>query len=149
MTAVYADPHVLWARLLRRTVRAESGCWIFTGSTMTTGYGIVGSGARGKNILTHRLAVIVRDGAIPDGMTVDHACHDSHTCREKPCPHRRCVNPAHLQVLTVAENNARKFEAGLCRNGHPLTMRADGRARRCKTCQLGYAATWRNKERAA
>ena len=148
MTTLYADPLTLWARLLRRTVRSESGCWIFTGATGSTGYGSVGSGLQGKTVLAHRLAVIVRDGAIPDGMTVDHACHDSYVCTEKPCPHRRCVNPDHLRVMSTAENTGRQWERGTCRKGHPLSERPDGRARRCRTCAAIYAAAWREVRKA-
>ena len=146
MSVVHGDPAVLWARMLRRTIRSENGCWIFTGATMSTGYGIVGNGARGGNILTHRLAVIVRDGFIPEGMTVDHACHDSYVCTERPCPHRRCVNPAHLEVMTLAENTQRQWERDTCRKGHQLIVRKNG-ARRCRTCQNEYAARWRESKK--
>lgn len=110
MSTIYADPHHLWARLLRRVERHPSGCWIFPGSTNSRGYGLVCSGRKNKNVLTHRLAVIVRDGGIPDGMTVDHQCHDSQTCRlANACPHRRCVNPAHLKVMTAGDNLRRRW----------------------------------------
>lgn len=145
MSALYADPLKLWARLLRRVERTESGCWQFIGATNSRGYGIVCSGRKGKNVLTHRLAVIVRDGSIPDGMTVDHQCHDSLTCRaDVDCPHRRCVNPAHLAVMTLAENTARRWEAGLCAKGHPLTRRTTGqrRQRECLVCRSEYLTTY-------
>jgi hypothetical protein len=111
MTAVYVDPAILWGRILERIEQTASGCWLFTGCTNSRGYGLVFSGRKGKNILAHRLAVIVRDGSIPDGMTVDHQCHDSQTCRlDAGCPHRRCVNPAHLRVMTSADNVRRRWE---------------------------------------
>jgi len=137
MTAIYADPATLWERLLDRVTVTDSGCWVFTGCTNSRGYGLVCSGRKGKNILTHRLAVIVRDGGIPDGMTVDHQCHDSHTCRlDADCPHRRCVNPAHLKVMSMRDNAARKWESGLCAEGHELTRRATGRRQReCLVCK--------------
>lgn len=53
---------------------------IFAGSVNSTGYGIVGAGRKGKTVLAHRLVVIARDGAIPEGMTVDHHCHNSYVC---------------------------------------------------------------------
>jgi hypothetical protein len=139
VTTIYADPVELFARLLRRTVRTESGCWHFTGTTNSRGYSCVGSGKRGKSILGHRLAVLARDGQIPDGMTVDHQCHDSQTCRDDAdCPHRRCVNPDHLRVMSNADNTGRVWEAGTCRKGHPLTPRKDGK-RQCVTCRREYA----------
>lgn len=136
MSTFYADPQILWTRLLRRVEVTPAGCWLFTGCTNSRGYGLVCSGRKGKNILTHRLAVIVRDGSIPDGMTVDHQCHDSQTCQlDKDCPHRRCVNPAHLRVMTAADNTRRRFEVPLCAHGHVLTWRKDRRSRECVTCR--------------
>ena len=152
MTTIYADPLTLWARLLRRVERTHDGCWTFTGATNSRGYGIVCSGRKGKSILTHRLAVIVRDGSIPDGMTVDHQCHDSQTCRlDADCPHRRCVNPAHLAVMTSADNAARKWESGLCAKGHKLTRRTTGarRQRECLVCKTEYMARYYEARQAA
>lgn len=149
MSTVYGDPHRLVARMLRRTVRDESGCWIFTGSVISTGYGSVCAGKKGKSITTHRLMVIARDGSIPEGMTVDHTCHDSYTCTEKPCPHRRCVNPAHLAVVSGADNTARQWERGTCREGHQLSPRKDGRGRRCLTCATTYGVAWRRAQKVA
>jgi len=134
---VYGDPMRLWARLLRRVVRTESGCWQFTGSVNSSGYSSVGAGKRSRTILGHQLAVIVRDGGIPDGLTVDHSCHDAQTCGGgRDCQHRRCVNPAHLVVMTGGDNSARRWESGLCAQGHPLAWRkrGDGKARYCPEC---------------
>ena len=100
---------ILWARTLRRVTRTPEGCWRFNGAVTSGGYGCVGSGIRSQTITTHRLAVLHRDGFIPAGMTVDHQCHDTQTCkRGVRCEHRRCCNPAHLKVMTMAANNRRK-----------------------------------------
>jgi hypothetical protein len=152
MTAtVYGDPATLYLRMLRRVQRADNGCWIFTGSVTSRGYGCVGSGRRGKSILTHQLAVIARDGGIPDGMTVDHNCHDSRTCTDREtCPHKRCVNPEHLVVMTGGDNTRRRWESGMCAQGHPLAFRTrgDGKARYCPTCQARTLAAWKARRSA-
>lgn len=109
MTAIYADPRVIWERVLRRTVQTVTGCWEWTGGTNSDGYGLVGSGRSALNVTVHRVAVIVRDGRdIPDGMTVDHLCHKADECPGgRTCRHRRCVNPEHLAVTTLAVNAGR------------------------------------------
>ena len=144
-----ADPHMLVARMLRRTVRDEDGCWIFTGSVTSAGYGQVGSGKGALPILTHRLMVIARDGSIPEGMTVDHTCHRSHECRDGDrCKHRRCVNPQHLAVVTQQQNIARQWEAGLCRKGHKF-RESGAKQRRCPTCSREYQRRWLAKQQVA
>lgn len=117
MSTLYADPAVLWARILDRVTVDGEGCWIFPGATNSRGYGLICSGRKSKSVLTHRLAVIVRDGSIPDGMTVDHQCHDSRVCNGGMggCSHRRCVNPDHLAVMTAAANTRRRFTRALPR----------------------------------
>jgi hypothetical protein len=48
-------------------------------------------------------------GPIPPGLYVDHACHTTDPdCAGGPnCPHRRCVNPDHLELVTDDENRRR------------------------------------------
>lgn len=141
MSTLYADPAILWERVLDRITINEDGCWIFPGATNSRGYGIVSAGKKGTTILAHRLAVIVRDGSVPEGLTVDHQCHDSRTCDTRTCQHRRCVNPAHLAVMTIGENTARRWESGLCAQGHKLTWRADRNRRECRECQYAKRRT--------
>jgi len=108
-TVIYAPAHALFARMLRRTIRSETGCWIYQGCTNSRGYSQVNSGKKAKNITGHRLAVMARDGFIADGMVVDHECHNSAHCTDgNQCQHRRCVNPSHLAVVTNAVNVSRR-----------------------------------------
>ena len=129
MSALYAPAEVLWARLLKRVTVTESGCWEFQGSVTSRGYGSVGAGRKSKSITAHRLAVIVRDGGIADGMTVDHMCHNAdRDCKGGPtCRHRRCVNPEHLSVCDLATNTGRRtFRAHWCPKGHRREVTWDG-----------------------
>lgn len=94
----YIDTGVLVARMMKRVTKHPSGCWLFDGCLNSRGYGCVGSGRKGKSILTHRLVVLHRDGEIADDLTVDHMCEV-----------KRCVNPDHLQVVTRADNTRLRY----------------------------------------
>jgi hypothetical protein len=102
-------PESFWAKT------TETDCIIWTGATNTKGYGCYS--VNGVSQLAHRLAYEDARGRIPADMTIDHLCRV-----------RSCVNPDHMEVVTAAENNRRRFRAvgGLrlgstCRRGHLLT----------------------------
>ena len=81
--------------------------------------------------LAHRVAYELQVGPIPVGLQLDHLCRV-----------RSCVNPAHLEPVTSAENTRRGLRAMKthCPQGHPyagenLLIRPTGQ-RRCRTCHL-------------
>lgn len=94
----------------------ETGCLISTYSVGSHGYAQVGWEEQGERTVTlcHRVAWIAEHGPIPDDLTVDHTCKQ-----------RRCVNVAHLRLLTNHENarrtHGRDWPLGECVNGHPNT----------------------------
>lgn len=102
-------------------------CWPWTGTIEKDGYGQTKRSKQSSR--AHRLVYELFVGPIPDGLVIDHTCHDPDTCkRGSDCPHRRCVNPAHL-CPTTSENNVSKgrcYEAEQthCLRGHSLG--ADG-----------------------
>jgi hypothetical protein len=104
-------------------VNKTETCWIWEGARITTGYGHVHWGYRGKHKYAHRIAYEHFVGPIPVGMHLDHLCGV-----------KACVNPSHLEVVTQAENNARTWlRRSTCARGHPLDgTRPTGRY--CKTC---------------
>lgn len=115
----------------------NSGCWLWTRSTRH-GYGALTVGNKSRS--AHRVSYEAHVGPIPEGLHIDHLCRV-----------RCCVNPAHMEPVTLAENTRRGMggqrarESRLarthCKFGHPfagdnlLIDRFSG-ARVCKTCRL-------------
>ena len=110
-------------------------CWIWTAS-IAKGYGR--SCANGKSRGAHIVAYEMLVGPVPDGLELDHLCRV-----------RRCVNPAHLEPVTKAENVRRGTSPALtrarhkakthCGRGHPFDEantrhRSDG-SRQCIACK--------------
>jgi len=72
------------------------GCWIWTGCRTPDGYGRLSIGSHGK-VYAHRLSWEVHHGPIPGGRLVCHNCPGG----DSPA----CVNPAHLFLGTIQDNN--------------------------------------------
>lgn len=80
-----------------------TGCWNWTGK-MLTGYGMVKF--PGRSIRAHRLSYIVHRGLIDQSLVLDHLCRNT-----------RCVNPEHLEPVTIRENVRRGLLGVLRRVG--------------------------------
>jgi hypothetical protein len=55
----------------------------------------------GKTVLAHRIAYELANGPIPDGLCVMHICD-----------RKTCVNPEHLTLGSIADNNADMRQKG-------------------------------------
>lgn len=152
-------------RLLDRIEKDEvSGCWLWTGSVKTNGYAQIEVG--GSTRQAHRVAYEEFVGPIPDGLDIDHQCHNQdESCGGGPsCRHRRCINPDHLEPATRSANLSRGRLVGNtdpvlaqvqrakthCPAGHPYddenTRVYQGR-RYCKTCHRERTRARRERDR--
>ncbi len=80
-------------------VDSETGCWVWQGAKSSQGYGSVrerANGGTGQTLKAHRVFYEEHVGPIPVGLHIDHLCRN-----------HACVNPAHLEPVTNADNARR------------------------------------------
>lgn len=86
----------------RVAIDPETGCHVWTGPTSGDGRG--GGYPRmsldGVTVAVHRVVAVNAWGFIPPRKQIDHTCRN-----------RRCVNLAHLEMVTHRENQRRRDRA--------------------------------------
>jgi hypothetical protein len=118
-------------------IKKVDGCWEWQGHLSQDGYGRIQMGSRKDNTRKVKEAHIISYesfvGKVPEGLVLDHLCRN-----------RRCVNPTHLEPVTMYEN-IKRGEAGKhfkdkthCPAGHPYqgtnVMLTTKGYRRCRKC---------------
>lgn len=142
-----ADLTALPDRIASKIGITDDGCWHWIACTDKAGYG--GVGWQGRRWIAHRLVYTLLVGPIPEGMDLDHLCHNRDiTCSGGPaCRHRACVNPEHCEPATRRQNLRRGRSANRdkshCKRGHRFTEEttyiftnsSGGPARQCLVCR--------------
>ena len=110
-----------------RIIAPRDDCRIWAGA-MDQGYGRVWVDGQAKRV--HRVLWELKNGPIPEGLTVDHLCRVT-----------ACCNTEHMELVTAEENIRRAHAARSthCKRGHEFTPentyinKATDR-RRCRAC---------------
>lgn len=94
-TAPYSQKTIdlFWAK-----VNKTGECWEWTGTRRQHGHG--SAKISGMNVGAHRVSYQLHFGPIPDGMVIDHTCHNPP-----------CVNPAHLRAVRQKQNMENRIGA--------------------------------------
>ncbi len=101
------DRETLIRRLLLRTSKYETGCWVWEGAKRAFGYGVMKIGGRaGALFFTHRLSYALFVGPIPPGMLICHKCDNPP-----------CLNPDHLFLGSASDNMRDMFNKGRWSSG--------------------------------
>lgn len=106
---------------------SPDGCWIWTAQVDYYGYGVFWKD--NKRTKAHRFSYELYVGKIANDLVIDHIC-------KQPS----CVNPNHLEPVTIKENTLRGSRTKtICEHGNGFT--------RCELgCRNIYQTNKRNKD---
>lgn len=144
-------------RLAAGLTQMSSGCLEWTGHLNFNGYGRIS--VNGKQDGTHRVAWMLANGPIPDGLWVLHHCDNPPCCQTNPT---EGYPDGHLFLGTVADNQAdmaAKSRHGRyqskkthCPQGHPydeantyITKRGKRHCRACGRAAANRARAYHRK----
>lgn len=130
-----------------RVKETDAGCWEWQGHRKKFGHG-----SFGRSGLAHRHSWKLFRGPTPNGLCVLHKCDNPP-----------CVNPNHLFLGTIRDNNEDRSTKGRngingnagrirCIRGHEFNVentyyRKDTTARQCKICRSVAMKNFNDKKR--
>lgn len=146
--SILADPAIqerFWAKVARG---CEEECWDWKAAVTKGGYGTVWIG--GSVMRAPRISYYLAYGTIDENKAIDHLCRN-----------RRCVNPAHLELVSHRENVLRgnsplalKARQTHCKRGHRLIgsniyrpPTGAGNSRRCLACLMMTTTLYRQNKK--
>jgi len=106
-------------------IEPNSGCWLWLDALSRKGYGAFYFDK--KTYPAHQWIFVYFGGIISDGLQIDHLCR----CKS-------CVNPLHLEAVTIVENVRRHWSSWVptthCSRGHRYVYRI-GNQPVCRVCK--------------
>lgn len=122
-----------------KKIEKSDNCWNWTASLDKDGYGKFTNNK--KSVKAHRFSYELLKEYIPKGFQLDHLCHN-----------RKCVNPDHLEIVTLRENIKRGLTGKInhwrknkthCPQGHEYTQGKNQRI--CLICHRNSCRKYRLK----
>lgn len=116
----------------------ETACIVWQGYKNKDGYGRLT--VNNRQVLAHRHFYTLAVGEIPKGLTLDHLCNNPS-----------CINPKHLEPVTLRENllrgrTGKNLLKTHCPRGHPYnnenTYLYKEKWRRCRACMKVATKNW-------
>ncbi len=132
-------------RFLNKIIKTtdKNSCWLYSGYKSKGGYCQFWS--NGKTVLAHRYSYELHKNKIPSGLVIDHLCKT-----------RNCVNPKHMEVVTLEENSLRgitsqnNLKKEVCLRGHIFSeentyIHKTTKERVCRKCKALHQKEYQNK----
>lgn len=152
MTTLRTPEQGYWSKV---QVGGFADCWLWQAAKDRDGYGRYNPGpCCTARALAYRFGWELVKGPIPNGLTIDHLCHN-----------RACQNPAHMELVPPEVNGSRgrdqnkNLAKANCPRGHaydatnthyapsgPLLSGAAGFRRNCRRCAVIATRAYRARK---